>query len=140
MRWPIWSLFLLVTATSLDPNAATPSWTTAPSPSWMRWRKKISALDAKWEQRFSEMAITKGERLGALETSATELEAWRPRVDAAIDDVKLELRKPNKAVGSILRRATDGRIRHPSPSSRSARCILKATMRRRLPGILCTDP
>lgn len=58
--------------------------------------KKFSALDAKWEQKFSDMANKRDDRLGALEQSTEELEAWRPKVDAALDDVKLELRKLNK--------------------------------------------
>ena len=58
--------------------------------------KKFSTLDAKWEQRFSEVVAIKEERLGALENSTAELEAWRPKVDSALEDVKLELRKLNK--------------------------------------------
>jgi hypothetical protein len=58
--------------------------------------KKFSALDAKWVQRFSEVVTIKEERLGALENSTAELEAWRPKVDSALEDVKLELRKLNK--------------------------------------------
>jgi transposase InsO family protein len=57
--------------------------------------KKFASMDMKWEKRFSDLVASKDERLVALERTSGELEAWRPTVDAAMDDIKLELRKMN---------------------------------------------
>jgi hypothetical protein len=58
--------------------------------------KKFTALDLKWEQHFLDFNCTKEERLVALEQSSIDLEQWRPKVEASLEDVKLELCKMNK--------------------------------------------
>ena len=62
--------------------------------------KRFAALDLKWEQQFTEFAHRKEERLGGVEAATFDLEQWRPKVDSAMEDVKLELRK----LGKQLRR------------------------------------
>lgn len=58
--------------------------------------KRFAALDLKWEQQFTEFAHRKEERLGGVEAATFDLEQWRPKVDSAMEDVKLELRKLGK--------------------------------------------
>jgi hypothetical protein len=56
--------------------------------------KKFAAL----ESQFTEADRRKEGRLGALESATTDFGQWRPKVDAAMDDLKLELRKLGKQV------------------------------------------
>nr|ACR36904.1 unknown [Zea mays] len=58
--------------------------------------KRFSAMDQKWEKKFTELASSRDERIAALEAVGTELSAWKPKVEAAMEDVKLEVRKLNK--------------------------------------------
>jgi hypothetical protein len=56
--------------------------------------KKFAAL----ESQFTEADRRKEGRLGALESATADFDQWRPKVDAAMDDLKLELRKLGKQV------------------------------------------
>jgi hypothetical protein len=60
------------------------------------FEKKSDAMDAKWESKFADLQVAKEERLLALEQGQADLGSWRPRVESAMDDIKLELRKLNK--------------------------------------------
>jgi hypothetical protein len=64
--------------------------------------KKFAAL----ESQFTEADRRKEGRLGALESATADFDQWRPKVDAAMDDLKLELRKLGKQVDrSVLEQA-----------------------------------
>jgi hypothetical protein len=64
--------------------------------------KKFAAL----ESQFAEADRRKEGRLGALESATADFDQWRPKVDAAMDDLKLELRKLGKQVDrSVLEQA-----------------------------------
>jgi hypothetical protein len=58
--------------------------------------KKFAAMDLKWEQQFSEYARHKEERVEALESATADFKQWRPKVDADMEDVTLEIRKLSK--------------------------------------------
>lgn len=58
--------------------------------------KKFSALDQKWEKKFSELASSRDDRISVLEVEGSELSSWKPKVDGAMEDIKLEIRKLNK--------------------------------------------
>lgn len=58
--------------------------------------KKFSALDQKWEKKFSELASSRDDRISVLEAAGSELSSWKPKVDGAMEDIKLEIRKLNK--------------------------------------------
>lgn len=91
--------------------------------------KKFTALDLKWEQRFTEFNRTKEERLLALEHSSAELCTWRPKVEGALDDVKLELRKMNKQWDQAMRDMAStepGLLGKPSSSLEHHTPILQA--------------
>lgn len=58
--------------------------------------KKFAAMDQKLEMKFSELAGSCDQRISVLEEMGAELSAWKPKVDTALDDVKLEIWKLNK--------------------------------------------
>jgi hypothetical protein len=60
------------------------------------FEKKFGAMDAKWESKFADLQVAKEERLLALEQGQADLGSWRPRLESAMEDIKLELRKLNK--------------------------------------------
>ena len=56
-------------------------------------RKGFSEHDEKWDRRFLDIEQTQGARLDRLEDAAQVFDEWRPRIEATVDDVKLELGK-----------------------------------------------
>lgn len=55
--------------------------------------KRFSESDLKWEHHFQEAERLHGDRIVKLESSTKEFEDWRPTINAAVDDVKLEISK-----------------------------------------------
>jgi hypothetical protein len=47
-------------------------------------------MDHKLEKKISELATSRDDRIEALEAMGEEFSSWRPRVKAALDDVKLD--------------------------------------------------
>ena len=56
-------------------------------------RKGFSEHDEKWDRRFIDLELSQGPRLDRLENAAQVFDEWRPRIEATVDDVKLELGK-----------------------------------------------
>ena len=56
-------------------------------------RKGFSEHDEKWDRRFIDLELSQGPRLNRLENAAQVFDEWRPRIEATVDDVKLELGK-----------------------------------------------
>ena len=56
-------------------------------------RKGFSEHDEKWDCRFIDLELSQGARLDRLENAAQVFDEWRPRIEATVDDVKLELGK-----------------------------------------------
>jgi len=53
-------------------------------------------MDLKWEKKFDELNHTKEERRDVLEQANDELVSWKLSVDAAMDSIKLELKRLTK--------------------------------------------
>lgn len=53
----------------------------------------LADRDAKWEQRLADSEQRVIDRLTPVESVVKVLDDWRPRFEAAIDDVKLEVSK-----------------------------------------------
>jgi hypothetical protein len=82
--------------------------------------KKLTAMDLKWDQRFVDFKRSRDERLVVLEQTCSDVEKWRSSVDAALNDVKLELRKMNKQWDQALLEhsgSDQGLLRRPDPHS-----------------------
>jgi len=56
-------------------------------------RKGFSEHDEKWDRRIYDLEQSQGARLDRLEDAAQVFDEWRPRIEATVDDVKLELGK-----------------------------------------------
>ena len=56
-------------------------------------RKGFSEHDEKWDHRFLDLEHSQGTRLDRLEDAAQVFDEWRPRIEATVDDVMLELGK-----------------------------------------------
>jgi len=56
-------------------------------------RKGFSEHDEKWDRWFLDLEHSQGARLDRLEDAAQVFDEWRPRIEATVDDVKLELGK-----------------------------------------------
>lgn len=53
-------------------------------------------MDLKWEHQFTDFSCHEEDCLEALESATTDLEQWRPKKEAAMEDIKLEIRKFGK--------------------------------------------
>jgi hypothetical protein len=82
--------------------------------------KKLTTMDLKWDQRFVDFKRSRDERLVVLEQTCSDFEKWRSSVDAALNDVKLLLRKMNKQWDQALLEhssSDQGLLRRPDPHS-----------------------
>ena len=66
-------------------------------------RKGFSEHDEKWDRRFLDIEQSQGARLDRLEDAAQVFDEWRPRIEATVDDVKLELGKVTRFWDRSLR-------------------------------------
>lgn len=55
--------------------------------------KLLADRDAKWEQSLVELERHSDERVTPLESAAKAFDEWRPRIEVAVDNVKLEIGK-----------------------------------------------
>jgi hypothetical protein len=58
--------------------------------------KRFTTMDLKWQKKFDELTHNKEERLDVLEQANDELVSRKPSVDAAMDSIKLELKRLTK--------------------------------------------
>nr|AQA29564.1 integrase core domain protein [Zea mays] len=82
--------------------------------------KRFVALDSKWEKQFGDLVHNKEDHVAKLEQSQADLVSWRPAVDAAVDDIKLDLWRLNKQMDlSIIESAAmdSGLLPHPEPGA-----------------------
>lgn len=81
-------------------------------------RKGFSEHDEKWDRRFLDLEHSQGARLDRLEDAAQVFDEWRPRIEATVDDVKLELGKVTRFWDRSLReRGVQEPPIFPSPQS-----------------------
>ncbi|PAN39674.1 hypothetical protein PAHAL_7G260200 [Panicum hallii] len=85
-------------------------------------KKQFDVLDSKWTQQFTDAENRKEERVLALEQSveaaATAFETWRPQIDSAVEDLKMEVTKLNKHLDrALLDRSTDSGLLQPTVSA-----------------------
>jgi len=80
--------------------------------------KGLSEHDDKWDQRFLNLEHTQSARLDRLEEAAQVFDDWRPRIEATVDDVKLELGKVTRFLDRSFReRAVQEPPIFPTPQS-----------------------
>ena len=85
-------------------------------------RKGFSEHDEKWDRRFLDIEQSQGARLDRLEDAAQVFDEWRPRIEATVDDVKLELGKVARFWDRSLReRVVQEPPIFPSPQSATER-------------------
>jgi len=86
-------------------------------------RRQIGDLDSKLEHRFIDIDEQQSARVKALENSllaaTTEFDSWRPGVDDAVADLKLEVSKLNKHMDRVMldRSPTSGILDPPKSAS-----------------------
>lgn len=51
--------------------------------------EKFTNMDLKWEHQFTDFSCHEEDRLEALESATTDLEQWRPKMEATMEDIKL---------------------------------------------------
>jgi len=87
--------------------------------------KRFTEAAIGWDQKFSDFESRKDERISKIESVATALEDWRPSIDGAVDDHKLEVGKLTKHWDRSVREREVG---HPGllPQSELASARLPA--------------
>lgn len=88
-------------------------------------QRQIGDLDTRLNHRFGDIENHHDTRLQALEYSiaqaSTEFESWRPQVDTAVTDLKLEMSKLNKHMDRVLLDRSPNSCLLDAPKSASAR-------------------
>jgi len=85
-------------------------------------RKGFSEHDEKWDRWFLDLEHSQGAWLDRLEDAAQVFDEWRPRIEATVDDVKLELSKVTRFWDRSLReRVVQEPPIFPSPQSATER-------------------
>lgn len=57
---------------------------------------RIAELDQKWEKRIATVEGQHEERVAGLESAAAAFENWKPKIESAVEAVKMEVGKLNK--------------------------------------------
>ncbi|CAO2034871.1 unnamed protein product [Urochloa humidicola] len=79
---------------------------------------RFSLAEDGWERRFADMVVSQDARVGALERASAEQGSWRPELQGAIEDMRLEVGKLNKHwERTVLDCNTVPVLPHPSSTS-----------------------
>jgi hypothetical protein len=68
-----------------------------------KWELRFSHSEDKWERQIADLTIVQDARMNKLERVAADLEDWKPGVEGAVDDIRMEVGKLSKHWERVVR-------------------------------------